>query len=389
MKVCLASFHLEYGLTGETESVINLAQFLQNKEIDLILLTPNDNRLLSRSSITRSRAGESLRKKFINLVKMIIRLNKITSKVDVIQIQLPTPALGIFGDLVRCKGRCKKIINFEGHLVNTPIRKVIVYLPKSFLFYLVRLLVNNRLISRLFPFSADGYVVSTQYQKKELLSLGVKDEKIALIPNLTDLEKYKAQDRIIARRAYGFKDQPIITYIGHFLHYKGIETLIRAFSKVLASFPEANLVLAWSGLGSLERIKALVIKNGIFQRTILLERVEVAKLLSASDIFVAPYLFSFGTICFPNVLLEAVAVGVPIVSSDLETIAELIRDGKTGLLAPPGDALAFANRIIELLSNPDLCQEMVINQKKIMEDRLNPEKLGEKFITLYQRINSE
>jgi len=73
----------------------------------------------------------------------------------------------------------------------------------------------------------------------------------------------------------------------------------------------------------------------------------------------------------PNALKEAMAVGVPVVTTQLEGIEELIEDGITGLLAPPGDADALADRLATLLADAPLRRNLALNGRRVIEDRFD------------------
>lgn len=99
------------------------------------------------------------------------------------------------------------------------------------------------------------------------------------------------------------------------------------------------------------RIKAL----GLQGRVILAgEKSDLSPWLSAMDVFVLPSLWEG----LPNALLEAMALGLPCVASAVDGVPELIEDGKSGMLAPAGDATALAARISELASGLELRQRL-------------------------------
>ena len=115
-------------------------------------------------------------------------------------------------------------------------------------------------------------------------------------------------------------------------------------------------------------------------------KVNVTKLLSASDVFVLPYVFTFGTQCFPNLLLEAFSVGVPIVTSDIPPIPEVVTNGETGLLVPPADSEEIAEAVINLLSNKKIRSEMMEKQRKVAKERFDSEKVAQQYIDLYKEV---
>src|SRR5207245_2726321 len=73
----------------------------------------------------------------------------------------------------------------------------------------------------------------------------------------------------------------------------------------------------------------------------------------------------------PNVVKEAMAVGVPVVTTQLDGIEELIEDGVSGLLAPPGDAPALAAKLELLLNDSKLRQDLATQGRKVIEERFD------------------
>ncbi|MEI6501678.1 MAG: glycosyltransferase, partial [Armatimonadota bacterium] len=85
----------------------------------------------------------------------------------------------------------------------------------------------------------------------------------------------------------------------------------------------------------------------------------------------------------PNVILEAMAYGVPVVATNLSAIPEAVIDGETGLLAPPGSANELALQLERVLSDPELRQDLIRNGRRKIEDdfdlRKNTVRLGALF----------
>ncbi len=81
---------------------------------------------------------------------------------------------------------------------------------------------------------------------------------------------------------------------------------------------------------------------------------DAAELLGLADVFVLPSLWEG----LPLALLEAAALGKPIVATDIEGIREVVRDGETALLVPPGDPRALAAAVVRLLEDRDLAAKL-------------------------------
>jgi glycosyltransferase involved in cell wall biosynthesis len=381
MKICLVCLRPLNRLSGQFKSIFNLAHQLREKNIEVTIYAPNG--ITSINSIIHTRKHLYP----LDLINLIKTIRKVSSTVDIVQLHLPTPSFAFIGDFIKFKNKSRILVNFESHLVDNP-GKILPYIRKSPNFYISRLILNNPYISKLSRFSCEKYIVSSLYQKVELQAIGLSDNRIKVIPNVvTGSQKYRKYDKAMAKESIGFnKKENIVTYIGHFTHIKGVEFLVEPFSRVLEKFPETKLVLAWSGRGSPKNIERVVEKRGIKNKTMFFGKVNVTKLLSASDVFVLPYVFTFGTQCFPNLLLEAFSVGVPIVTSDIPPIPEVVTNGETGLLVPPADSEEIAEAVINLLSNEKIRSEMMEKQRKVAKERFDSEKVAQQYIDLYKEV---
>jgi len=135
-----------------------------------------------------------------------------------------------------------------------------------------------------------------------------------------------------------------------------IATALRAFAQVLARYPHATMTVAGTGPQEAE-LKALSTSLGIARHVCFsgrLERNAMAELLRASSVALNPSLADN----MPNSVLEALASGVPVVSTDVGGVPYLVQDGSTALLVPAGDADAMAQAAIRVLEAPLLAQQL-------------------------------
>ncbi|MBM4079327.1 MAG: colanic acid biosynthesis glycosyltransferase WcaL, partial [Planctomycetes bacterium] len=114
---------------------------------------------------------------------------------------------------------------------------------------------------------------------------------------------------------------------------------------------------------------------------------EVVKRLDAATVFVMPSVIASDgdRDGLPNVLLEALAMEVPSVASNVSAIPELIRDGETGLLVPPRDERMLAARIGELLDSPALRQKLAANGRREVEQRFDVDRNAGELVRLFTR----
>jgi glycosyltransferase involved in cell wall biosynthesis len=181
---------------------------------------------------------------------------------------------------------------------------------------------------------------------------GELDSRCAVVYNGVDTGAFTSIDlesRRKIRRELGIADDSLVVgHIGRFTAQKAQDVLLRAFSILVGSHPDASLVLV--GDGPLRpQVELLAGALGVADRvTFAGERHDVARMLHAMDLFVLPSRFEG---C-PNALLEAQAAGLPVVASDRPEIRESMPGDNHDCLAAAGDASALARKCAELLSDP-------------------------------------
>ena len=198
------------------------------------------------------------------------------------------------------------------------------------------------------------------------VDFGVSQNKIHLIANGIDLDRFvmtNEQMRREARQKTGMGDTPLIGIIARLSDVKGIDILIKAMPFILKEIPSANLLIAGQGPQEVA-LKKLTQDLGLSAHVHFKSTTnQTQDLLRAFDVFVMPSLMEGLGLS----VIEAQACGIPVVASRVGGLVDLIEDAKSGYLVPVNDPTALADRIIEVLKNPQ--------QSKVMaqQARLNIE----------------
>jgi glycosyltransferase involved in cell wall biosynthesis len=179
--------------------------------------------------------------------------------------------------------------------------------------------------------------------------LGIPRERIRVQHNGVDGERFRIRDRSAARQRLGVaEDRQLVTFVGNLVPEKGVDVLIDAMGALEGAGTE-NLELALVGAGGMaEALRQRAGALGIGPRVRFCGRrphEEIADWITAADLFCLP---SLREGC-PNVVLEALASGRPVVASRVGGVPELIRE-ETGVLVPARDAPALAEGIRTALS---------------------------------------
>lgn len=214
-------------------------------------------------------------------------------------------------------------------------------------------------------FAADHIVVVSEALKNQLVTgLGMPEEKISVVLNGANVDLFtQPHNEKQIRERYDIGSHTIVTFVGSFQPWHGVELLVSSFKKVQARFPESQLIIIGDGAG--EKGAARQIDSLGLQANIkLLGRLpqdEVAAVLSISDVAVAPYpLENTEIVGTPLKLIEYMAAGKAIVASTAP-IHEVIADGITGLRVAPAKAEALAEAISRLLGDKDLRARLETN----------------------------
>ncbi len=201
-------------------------------------------------------------------------------------------------------------------------------------------------------------VTHAHFNKRYLLKLcpGTSPDKIKVVHDGIELERYE-------RRAGGhLRDRLTILCVASLEPYKGIAYLIKACGHLKSRLRNFQCLIAGQGRDrkELERLIADLDLQGVVHLLGGQPQDRVAALLAEADLFVAPSVMAadgqMDTI--PVALIEAMATALPVVSTHLSAIPELVEDGVTGLLVPPGDERALADAIAFLCDREDLRREM-------------------------------
>ena len=194
-------------------------------------------------------------------------------------------------------------------------------------------------------------------------ALGFPEERSRVIPYGVDVTAFSpdpARRRIWREKLGISEDAPLILSIGRMATKKGFHILMEALPELLSSNPEAHVVLAGGG-DLLRRFQEEALKfPGRLHLPGPVLRDTLPDLYRAADLFVLPAVHdSKGNVDgLPNVILEAMASGLPVVASGISGIPLAVEDGGTGLLVPEKDPKALAAALRRLLSAPDLAREM-------------------------------
>jgi glycosyltransferase involved in cell wall biosynthesis len=243
--------------------------------------------------------------------------------------------------------------------------------------------LRNRTLRR-----ADACVAMSRLIRDECVAAGLPADRVHLIPHGVDTVRFrppKDGERAAQRARFGLPaESVVIAYSGRLLRGKGLEVLIDAFARLPAS---THLLLIGSGDGqplSVEQaLRRRVETTGLASRVTFTGRVTaVEEWLRAADVFAFPSLFEGLGLS----LVEAAACGLPAVGSRTGGIVDVIEDGRSGFLVPPGDVAALAERLRGLAADPARRAAMGEEARRIACARFDVVQMVERYVELFSSL---
>ena len=214
------------------------------------------------------------------------------------------------------------------------------------------------------------------------------DEKVALIYQGTDSERFRHSEvtRKEAHDRYHLPEEasPIIGSIGSFEPRKGHPVLFEAM-RALATGSLPNIHLMMVGDGPDETMLQELVKSLGLERHITFFPFtdEPNVVFERLDMTILPSLDKEG---LPNVLLESMSMGVPVVSSRIGGIPEIVMDGETGFMVAPGDHAALAEAIDSIWANQDNYRGMKTKARELIVSQFDKATQFERFLTHFQTL---
>ncbi len=312
-----------------------------------------------------------------------------TANVDIIHPQLPlTPSFAVppnFGKTLVCtvhstwKGEAEAI-RAEPYMRLNANEKFLV----SFNWFL-------RIFEEGMLHRARKIIAVSNFTKWELANYyKIPEGKIKVIHNGVDINKFKpAEGKRKVKAELGFNPDDIaIVSVGRLYARKGLFTLIQSMPAVIKRFPKAKFII--SGKGQSDEMKKLIahaerigVKNNIVFTGYYPDK-KLPKLYQAADVFAFSTFYEH----HPFAVLEALATGLPVVTTTVGGIPETIESGRNGFLVEPFNEKQFADKILYLLENPGFAAEMGALARKTVVDQLDWRIVVKDAIRVYEEALS-
>jgi len=213
----------------------------------------------------------------------------------------------------------------------------------------------------------------------------IPPERIDVLHNSIDLSEFSGEplspaERRSRRSQLGLGDGPLLLNVARHTRQKGLLGLVTAMDAAPVRASGARLLLVGSGPETPlieERVRALGLEPAV---RVLGRRSDVRELMALSDVFVLPSVYEG----LPLALLEALAMRLPVVASDLPEIREVTTD-RGAHLVPPGNPALLAERIAGLIANPELRSASAAEGRRQVESRFDSRQNAQRFAEVLRR----
>jgi PEP-CTERM/exosortase A-associated glycosyltransferase len=238
---------------------------------------------------------------------------------------------------------------------------------------------------------ADAITTICDGLKDDIISRGIPAHRVTVIPNAVDPVEFPgaAAADIGLKRRYGLEGTFVLGYIGGLNAYEGLPVLLRALQQLLLNGESVRALLVGDGQQEAE-LKTLAATLGIEKHVVFVGPVphnEVPRYYALIDILVYPRLsMRLTELVTPLKPLEGMAQRRLVAASNVGGHRELICDGTTGILFPPGDPVALATTVIDLARSPGRWEPIKDNARRYVEETRSWRKSVEGYRDVYTRL---
>ncbi len=227
----------------------------------------------------------------------------------------------------------------------------------------------------------DAFIPCSRHEAEVLAELGFANVPMTIVPLWLDMQFMNGPAPALNLPL----TRPIIPYIGQLVVRKCYDMVVESMPTVVARFPQASFVFVTHNPEQRETLQRMASERGVsanlhFLGTISEE--EKLALLRASDLLPFPSRYEG----FGLPILEAMAAGTPVISTNIPVVNEIIEDGVSGLLTPYDDVGALQRAMITVLDDPSLRARLVEGGRRRVLEAFDPQTLVAQVLEVYERV---
>ncbi|WP_409343193.1 1,4-alpha-glucan branching protein domain-containing protein [Paenibacillus sp. MBLB4367] len=229
-------------------------------------------------------------------------------------------------------------------------------------------------------------IVCSHYMEEEVKGLfQLPGDKIDMVPNGVDLQLIRVGEKDAGvRERFALPHEKIVFFVGRLVHEKGVHTLLASIPEVISQFPDAKFVIGGKG-PLLDELKQRVQEMKVDSKvafTGFIDDETRNQLLGLASAAVFPSLYE----PFGIVALEAMALGAPVIVSDVGGLGEIVSHGEDGYKVIPGDVPSLVLHIVKMLKEEDAAGAMAERALHKVEARYDWEAIASQTLDTYRQV---
>lgn len=238
---------------------------------------------------------------------------------------------------------------------------------------------------------ADAFIAISSDIRDELQLHGVDEDKIVVSPNCVDTGIFQPvtdERRLFLRSRLGLpKEGTVVIYTGRLVSYKGLPLLLRVWKRLTQAKTDLTLMLVGDGSMDIHNCEAQLREycqvHGLEESVVFTGAVnDVETYLQASDIFVMPTEEE----AFGLSVVEAMACGLPVVTTDVGGLAEIVSHEKSGLQVNPGEFGDLYEALLRLTEDPTLANRLGREARKSAVERYSAQSVTQRYVDLFSGL---
>lgn len=236
---------------------------------------------------------------------------------------------------------------------------------------------------------ATAVIVVVKENAERLIRLGISKAKIVVVSNTVDVERLKGLEKKKPRKL--LENKFIVSYVGGFGHFRGIDTLIKALPIIVQKEPSIHLLVV-GGRSPTERrnLETLSEQLGVREHVTFTGWVSFEKAMEymrVSDLSAIPYhITPLTNATVPHKIFQAMYLKKPVLVSDVKPLKRIVEETGCGSIFQAGNHTQLANNILKLVGNPKLMEEMGEKGRKAIKNKYNWSVDGKKLLQLYSEL---
>jgi glycosyltransferase involved in cell wall biosynthesis len=223
---------------------------------------------------------------------------------------------------------------------------------------------------------ADGFLCLNAKAQREIERLGVPQSHCHVVPNGIEVSRFVTIPRVASA------GEEKVLCVARLVPQKGIDVLLRAFVRVRAEAGNARLAVLGEG-PERQRLARMAAELGLGDAVEFRGAVkDIAVHLATAGVFALPSRFEG----LPLALLEAMAAGLPVVATDVDGNADVVRDGVDGLLVPSDDPGALAKALLHLIRDPGLAARLGNEARRRAASSFSVDTMLDRTVEVYRQV---